>query len=98
MRGLHADRSAGRIADTLILVEHPPVITIGVQGSEDEAMPEGLPVFRVERGGKSTYHGPGQLVGYPIVDLAASGRDVRRFVSNLEEVVIRTCRSLGVDA
>jgi lipoate-protein ligase B len=88
MRSLREERQRGKIPDTLLLMEHPPVITIGVQGDDGETLPPGLPVFRVERGGKSTYHGPGQLVGYPIVDLTPRGRDVRRFVSEIEELLI----------
>ena len=89
MRQLHAARRRGEIPDTLVLVEHPPVITVGVQGREGDVLPEGIPVFDVERGGKSTYHGPGQLVGYPIVDLEPRGRDVRHYVRDLEEIVIQ---------
>ncbi|MGC2289876.1 MAG: lipoyl(octanoyl) transferase LipB [Thermoplasmata archaeon] len=89
MRSLKGARRRGEIPDTLVLVEHPAVITVGVQGREGDVLPEGIPVFDVERGGKSTYHGPGQLVGYPIVDLTPRRRDVRRYVHDLEEVVIQ---------
>jgi lipoyl(octanoyl) transferase len=98
MRRLRASRRAGEIPDTLILVEHPAVYTVGVQGADGESFPPGIPVFRVERGGKGTFHGPGQLVGYPIVDLEPRGRDVRRFVHEVEELVVRAVRDLGVDA
>ena len=98
MRSLRAARQAGEIPDTLLLVEHPPVLTVGVQGSDGDALPADLPVVEVERGGKSTYHGPGQLVGYPIVDLTPRGRDVRRFVGDVEEVVIRALADHGVSA
>lgn len=98
MRELRAARRHGLIPDTLLLVEHPPVITVGVQGDDGETFPRGVPVYRVERGGKSTFHGPGQLVGYPIVDLDPRGRDVRRFVHEVEEVVIRSVEPLGVAA
>jgi lipoyl(octanoyl) transferase len=98
MRLLRAARRRGEIPDTLLLVEHPPVITVGVQGNDGEPAPPGIPSVNVERGGKSTYHGPGQLVGYPIVDLEPRGRDVRRFVSDTEEVVIRSLRSFGLEA
>ncbi len=98
MRTLRAARRRGEIDDTLLLVEHPPVITVGVQGDGGEPLPEGLPSFRVERGGRSTYHGPGQLVGYPIIDLDARGRDVRRFVHDVEEVVVRAVDELGIRA
>lgn len=98
MRELRAARARGEVSDTLVLVEHPPVITVGVQGDGGEPLPPGLPVHRVERGGRATYHGPGQLVGYPIVDLNARGRDVRRFVHDVEEVVTRALDEFGVRA
>jgi lipoate-protein ligase B len=96
MRELVQRRRAGAIGDTLVLVEHPPVVTVGVEGDDGGARDSGLPVFQIERGGKATYHGPGQLVGYPIVDLSDRGRDVRRFVHDLEEIVIRTNARFGV--
>jgi lipoate-protein ligase B len=95
---MHADRRRGAIEDTLILVEHPPVVTVGVEGDDGEADISGLPVVRVERGGKSTYHGPGQLVGYPIVDLEPRGRDVRRFVHQLEELLVTAVGEFGIVA
>ena len=98
MRSLVRDRRAGSIGDTLILVEHPPVVTVGVQGDDGTAAQSGLPVVSVERGGNATYHGPGQLVGYPIVDLTARGRDVRRFVHDVEEIAVRTVAEFGVRA
>jgi lipoate-protein ligase B len=98
MRSLRAARKRGEIPDTLVLVEHSPIITVGVQGREGDVLPEGIPVVDVERGGKSTYHGPGQLVGYPIVDLTPRGRDVRRYVRDLEEVVIRALSEVSIPA
>jgi lipoate-protein ligase B len=98
MRALRAARRRGEIADTLLLVEHPAVVTVGVEGDGGEPLPEGLPVVHVERGGKGTYHGPGQLVGYPIVDLNPRARDVRRFVHDLEEVVGEALRTWGINA
>lgn len=98
MRDLRAARRRGEIPDTLVLVEHPPVITVGVQGLAGDVLPEGIPVFDVERGGHSTYHGPGQLVGYPIVDLDPRGRDVRRFVHQVEEMVVTSVAEFGIDA
>ncbi len=98
MRRARRDRAAGRIPDTLFLVRHPPVITVGVQGTGGEALPPGLPVFSVERGGKATYHEPGQWVGYPVVDLTPRGRDVRRFVHDLEEMVVRAMAPFGIAA
>jgi lipoate-protein ligase B len=98
MRALVARRRAGEVADTLILVEHPPVVTVGVQGDDGSAASSGLPVVAVERGGHATYHGPGQLVGYPIVDLRPRGSDVRRFVRDLEDVVVESLARFGVAA
>ncbi|MCI4335229.1 MAG: lipoyl(octanoyl) transferase LipB [Thermoplasmata archaeon] len=98
MRSLRAARRRGDIPDTLILVEHPPVITVGVQGDDLASLPAELPVHHVERGGHSTYHGPGQLVGYPIVDLDARGRDVRRFVGELEQLLVEALGTVGVPA
>lgn len=96
MKELRVERKHGRIPDTLLLLEHPPVYTVGVQGADGDDFPEGVPVFHVERGGKATYHGPGQQVGYPIVDLTPRGRDVRRFVHDLEEMVARAIAPFGV--
>lgn len=98
MRRLRAARARGEVPDTLLLVEHPPVVTVGVQGADGEALPDGVPVVAVERGGKATYHGPGQLVGYPIVDLTPRGRDVRRFVHDVEELVVRALAAVGLRA
>jgi lipoyl(octanoyl) transferase len=98
MRALRAARRRGEVPDTLILTEHPPVITVGVGGADRTTLPSELPVVDVERGGMATYHGPGQLVGYPIVDLEARGRDVRQFVHDVEEVVARATGELGVPA
>lgn len=98
MRALVRERQRGAVPDTLILVEHPPVVTVGVEGDDGGAAASGLPVVAVERGGQATYHGPGQLVGYPIVDLNPRGHDVRRFVHDVEEVVIRSLAGFGVTA
>ncbi|MFW5827427.1 MAG: lipoyl(octanoyl) transferase LipB [Alkalispirochaeta sp.] len=93
---LVAQRQQDAISDTLLLVEHPPVITMGKSGVLEHvlASPEvlaaaGATVERIERGGEATYHGPGQLVGYPILDLRAHLRSLRKFVYLLEEVFIR---------
>ena len=96
MRGVVRARREGTVSDTLILVEHPPVVTVGVEGDDGSAAQSGLTVVRVERGGHATYHGPGQLVGYPIVDLTRRGRDVRRFVHDVEEIPIRTLTAFGL--
>ena len=98
MRALVRERRAGRIDDLLILVEHPPIVTVGVQGDDGGAAASGLPVVAVERGGHATYHGPGQLVGYPIVDLDPRGRDVRRFVQEIEEALIASLAHWGIGA
>ena len=100
-RSLAAAVSQGAIPDTVVLLEHPPVVTLGRRTDEGELhVPEGAEVEVVEtdRGGKSTFHGPGQLVCYPILDLNRHGRDVKRYVRDLEEAVIRTLAAHGVTA
>ena len=100
-RSLAAAVSQGAIPDTIVLVEHPPVITLGRRTDAGELhVPEEAEVEIVEtdRGGKSTYHGPGQLVGYPILDLNRHGRDVKRYCRDLEEAVIRTVGAFGIEA
>jgi lipoyl(octanoyl) transferase len=93
--------SQGARPDTVVLLEHPPVITLGRRTEEGELhVPEDAEVEIVEtdRGGKSTYHGPGQLVCYPILDLTRHGEDVKRYCRDLEEAVIRTIGAVGVEA
>ena len=93
--------SQGAIPDTVILLEHRPVVTLGRRTAKDELhVPAGAEVEIVEtdRGGKSTYHGPGQLVCYPILDLNRHGRDVKRYCRDLEESVIRTLAAFDLDA
>ena len=100
-RSIAAAVSQGAIPDTVIMLEHPPVVTLGRRTAEEELhVPEGANVEVVEtnRGGKSTFHGPGQLVCYPILDLNRHGRDVKRYCRELEESVIRTAASFGVEA
>jgi lipoyl(octanoyl) transferase len=100
------DRQAGRIPDTLLLVQHPHVITIGVRkggAANIIAVPQtlaelGVEVFNTGRGGDVTYHGPGQIVGYPILDLRPDRQDVHRYVRDLEEVMIRTCHDFEIEA
>lgn len=81
-------RARGETPDTLILVEHEHVITLGRKTSAENLKQQDIPIYQVERGGDATYHGPGQLVGYPIVLL--EDHDIRRFVGMLEEVLVRT--------
>jgi len=100
-RSLAAAVSQGAIPDTVLLLEHPPVITLGRRTDEDELhVPDGADVEIVEtdRGGKSTYHGPGQLVCYPIFDLTRHGQDVKRYCRDLEEALIGTLAAVGVEA
>jgi lipoyl(octanoyl) transferase len=106
-RSLVAERQAGHLDDLLLLVEHPPVLTLGVRGdggrahilaAEDALAARGVQIFEAGRGGDVTYHGPGQIVGYPIIDLNPDRRDVHRYVRDLEEVLIRVAGDFGVDA
>jgi lipoyl(octanoyl) transferase len=104
-RRIHSERAAGERPDTLILLTHPPVITLG-RGSHPENLlktPEecralGVEVHETDRGGDITYHGPGQLVGYPIVDLRARGLGPREFLRALEESLIRLLATYGIAA
>ena len=100
-RSVAAAVSQGAVPDTVIMVEHPPVVTLGRRTDEEELhVPDGAEVEVVEtdRGGKSTFHGPGQLVCYPILDLNRHGRDVKRYCRDLEESVIRTAAAFDLDA
>ena len=104
-RALHARRKAGVAPDVVITVEHNPVITFGRTGSREHLLAspsalrrEGIKVFEVERGGDVTYHGPGQLVVYPIVDLRGHGRDVKGYVRALEDATIATLADLEIEA
>ena len=104
-RALLAARQADQIADTLLLLEHPPVITIGRAGHaanilipREALAARGFEVFEIERGGDVTYHGPGQLLGYPILNLRALDEDVVRFVRLLEATLIRVLETFGIEA
>lgn len=85
------------IPDTLLLVEHPPVITKGRGASDSDIFSRCFPIFDIERGGKVTYHGPGQIVGYPIRDLGPARR-IKAYVCDLEEVMIQTLHHFDIPA
>lgn len=92
---------AGTGGDTILLLEHEPVYTIGRlrdQSSLRDSATLPFPVFETNRGGQATYHGPGQLVGYPILDLNPRGRDLHAHLRSLEEALIRACAAFGVNA
>ncbi|RQP10907.1 MAG: lipoyl(octanoyl) transferase LipB [Microbacteriaceae bacterium] len=95
-RALHADVVSGRAPDTVLLLEHPSVYTAGKRTAPDERPDDGTPVVDVDRGGKITWHGPGQLVGYPIVRLA-DPVDVVAYVRRLEDLLIGVLADHGLD-
>ena len=106
-RALVEERKAGRVPDLLLLLRHPAVITLGVRGdggrsnivATGERLSElGIDVFETGRGGDVTYHGPGQIVGYPIIDLKPDRCDVHVYVRDVEEVMIRVCAEYGLSA
>jgi lipoyl(octanoyl) transferase len=100
-RSLAAAVGQGAIPDTVLFLEHPPTVTLGRRTEAGELhIPESAEVAVVEtdRGGKSTFHGPGQLVCYPILDLKRHGKDVKKYCRDLEEAIIRTTGALGVEA
>ncbi|MCL7383335.1 MAG: lipoyl(octanoyl) transferase LipB [Thaumarchaeota archaeon] len=92
------ERISGKIPDTLLILEHPHVITLGRRMKEVKLEVEGVPVYHVERGGEATYHGPGQLVGYFIVDLNLVNKSIRDFVWSIEEALIRTLKEFNIEA
>ena len=95
---LAADIAAGRAAETLLLLEHPPVYTIGRGGDAAHLLDPQAQVLRVDRGGDITWHGPGQVVGYPLVHLGRRGRDLHHWLCLLEELLIRTLAAFAVPA
>src|SRR5436190_4496 len=106
-RELVVERQAGRVGDLLLFVEHPHVLTLGVRGdggrshilaAADVLASRSVEIFETGRGGDITYHGPGQLVGYPIIDLNPDRRDVHRYVRDLETVLIQTAADYGIAA
>ena len=106
-RELVEERRADRVSDLLLLLQHPPVITLGVKGdggrsnvlvSGDRLAELGVELSETGRGGDVTYHGPGQIVGYPILDLKPDRCDVHRYVRDLEDVMMRVCADYGVTA
>jgi lipoyl(octanoyl) transferase len=104
-RELVSDRRAGTISDTLLLLEHPHVITLGTGSSAENVLADpterarrSIELFETERGGDVTYHGPGQLVGYPILDLKPDRKDLHRYLRDLEAVLIRAAAAFGVRA
>ncbi len=104
-QSLHEARKRNEAPDTLLLLEHPHVITLGraanpanILADEHTRIEKSVELFETGRGGDVTYHGPGQLVGYPIISLAPDRQDVRRYVRDLQEVLVRTARDFGVEA
>jgi lipoyl(octanoyl) transferase len=106
-RSLVEQRRANTVGDLLLLVEHPAVLTLGVRGdggrshiiaSDEELLSKHIDVFETGRGGDITYHGPGQIVGYPILDLNPDRRDVHKYVRDLEEVLVRVAADYGIRA
>jgi lipoyl(octanoyl) transferase len=99
-RALHAEVVAGRAPDTVLLLEHPPTYTAGKRTAAADRPTDGTPVVDVDRGGRITWHGPGQLVGYPVVRLGGDRGtvDVVRYVRRLEEALIAVCADAGLEA
>ncbi len=98
-------RQAGTVDDTLLLLEHPPVITLGRSAARDNVHlspavleEKGVELFQTGRGGDVTFHGPGQVVGYPVMDLNPDRRDVHRYIRDLEDVLMRTAADYDVEA
>ena len=96
-RKIHAEVADGTRTNTLILLEHPPVYTAGRRTTIEERPLDGTPVIDVDRGGKITYHGPGQIVGYPIIKLK-NRNDVVGYVREIESALIEVCKEFGINA
>lgn len=104
-RELAEQRKQGLVDDTLLLLEHDPVVTLGrngrrdsIKGSEEDFVESGVALVESDRGGDATYHGPGQVVGYAIIDLKPDRKDLRRYVQTLEAVMIDTLAEYGIEA
>ncbi len=104
-RDLAEQRKQGLIEDTLLLLEHEPVVTLGrngdrtsIKGSEASFLRAGVELVESDRGGDATYHGPGQVIGYAVIDLKPDRKDIRRYVRTLEEVMIKTLSQYGLEA
>lgn len=95
---LVGERGSGAIEDTILLLQHPPVYTVGKRELESRTEIEGVPVYQIDRGGKTTFHGPGQVVVYPIIDLALFNRDLHAYIYFLEETAIQVLHSFGIEA
>ena len=102
---LWSQKLNGQTADAMLLLSHPPTVTIGKSGNLDNLLlareglaREGISLFFTDRGGDITYHGPGQLVVYPVIDLRNRGKDVHRYIHDLQEVLIRTLADLTIEA
>ena len=102
---LQQARMAGNVGDTLLLLEHPAVLTLGraakagnILRSPAQLQQLGVAVFETDRGGDVTYHGPGQIVGYPLLHLGPGKQDVRKYVRGIEEVLIRSLSHFGIAA
>ena len=92
------DRLDNSIPDTLLLVEHPHVVTLGKQTSPNDVLNNSIPIVKIDRGGSATYHGPGQLIGYIIMDLRSKGISVPILISKIHEIIILTLDELDIKA
>jgi lipoyl(octanoyl) transferase len=102
---LHARRISGDIADVLLILEHPPTFTVSkkadmvnIRVDEKTLKKRNVPIFSTDRGGSITFHGPGQIVGYPIMELSQRGKDIHQYIRNLEQVIMETLTAYSVDS